>query len=236
MRTLPPPAPSPPDQMRCGLLYSQLLAMVDFILEKFQDSRTNCKSEFSTLLFYLTSPPYTKSEGNWSWSKFQDEVKAFSSDGARLLQFFKRKHFEMTSNNDGDIGGGGGQGGTGEGTVKGTGVQGGGGVSKISKGKTAGSSSGVDEGKGKRVQQHLREDPVEQSVQAKVRKRSIDVFGSNTYQIKDALKARGFSWDGSEGRNCWYKVFASTGEKEGILGELRALVQEYGFELVLSEE
>ena len=77
--------------------------MVDFILEKFQDSRTNCMSEFSTLLFYLTSPPYTKSEGNWSWSKFQDEVKAFSSDGARLLQFFKRKHFEMTSNNDGDI-------------------------------------------------------------------------------------------------------------------------------------
>ena len=199
-------------KMSCGLTYTQLLAIVDFILSEHGSSRTNCKRFFDRALYFLTTGPLTKAVGkNWSWSRFQEEVKN-SEDGAYLFNFFLQREADMM----------------GLGKDK-----------NIADGDTttthAGTNTTAVDGVVKGGAGTIRVDPVRQALQVKVRAKSIDAFGAVTFHLKDRLKHINFIYDGKEGRRCWSRVFESDEEKNSIIMALQTLVEEFDYDLIFSE-
>ena len=68
---------------RVACRYEQLIAMVDFVLQNFNDERNTTHSWLEKVVFWLTKSP---DNGN-SFSTFQDDV-GHTNDGRQLVQYF----------------------------------------------------------------------------------------------------------------------------------------------------
>ena len=77
-----------PVAMNCGLMYPQLLAMCDAVLEEVHDKRNTTQNRCDAILYWLTS---AQENGDKFNQNFQTAVKR-SLDGRTLIHFFE-SHF-----------------------------------------------------------------------------------------------------------------------------------------------
>ena len=77
-----------PVAMNCGLMYPQLLAMCDAVLEEVHDKRNTTQNRCDAILYWLTS---AQENGDKFNQNFQKEVNR-TLDGRTLIQFFE-SHF-----------------------------------------------------------------------------------------------------------------------------------------------
>jgi hypothetical protein len=61
----------------------------------------------------------------------------------------------------------------------------------------------------------------------------VELWGSSSYCVKDALRDLGFIWDADRSRRCWYRGFEREGDKEQLLEAVQRLAQAYAFQYTL---